>query len=221
MLLSEITQKKIALGMFGISYKENYNHWMGWITNIDWRKTNRKDSLVKLLEDNGNTIDNYFCSYHSELTKELLEDLKPKKYILENFQDPKENTGWIENRHSMVKNTLNLFDSGYDYYILTRFDASFNYDALKICKIEEGINVTSKHGLGDDKELITDYFYIIHSSAIETFRNFINNLNPPKNTLDIAYSHKLHRYENAPRFFFMLDGSYYSHNCPLIQIVRS
>jgi hypothetical protein len=213
--LINIKNQNIAVGLFGISYKKDYNHWMGWKTNPDWRKTNYRNTLHKILKDNNNNIDHFLSTYHHEDEEELLSDFKPKSYILNNF----DSGSWVYNRHCRFKETLNLFDANYDYYIMTRFDLSFIIEELSRCQVEsESINVTSKHGIGADTEVLCDSFYIFDNSMLESFRIFINNL-PPDNQ-DIGYYHKLHRYPNSPKFSYMIDGSYYSHNCPVWKFVR-
>ena len=213
--LIDIRNQNIGIGLFGISYKNDYNHWMGWKTNPDWRKTNYKDSLYKVLTDNGNNVDHFFSTYHHSLEDELLSDFKPKTYLFNNFEEG----SWVPQRHKRFKEVLKLFDINYDYYIITRFDLSFKMDGLKQCNIaSQSINVTSKHGYGDDRELACDYFYMFDRSMLETFRNFIDNL-PPDNG-DLCYYHKLPRYNNSPPFSYMIEGSYYSHNCPAWSLVR-
>jgi hypothetical protein len=213
--LINIKNQNIAVGLFGISYKKDYNHWMGWKTNPDWRKTNYRNTLHKILKDNNNNVDHFLSTYHHEDEEELLSDFKPKSYILNNFDSGSS----VYNRHCRFKETLNLFDANYDYYIMTRFDLSFIIEELSRCQVEsESINVTSKHSLGEDTEVLCDSFYIFDNSMLESFRIFINNL-PPDNQ-DIGYYHKLHRYPNSPKFSYMIDGSYYSHNCPVWKFVR-
>lgn len=213
--LLDIKNQNIAIGLFGISYQNDYNHWMGWKTNPDWRKTNYKNTLYKVLIENDNKIDHFLSTYHNSAENELLSDFKPKAYKLNDFAAG----SWVYYRHCRFKETLYLFDSTYEYYIMTRFDMSFIMDGLSRCKIEnESINVTSKHGYGEDTELSCDYFYIFDKSMLDTFRIFIDNL-PPDNG-DFCYYHKLHRYANCPKFSYMIDGSYYSHNCPVWTLIR-
>lgn len=222
LLFQEISHKKIAIGLYGISYRSNYNHWMGWKTNVDYRSTNYQDSLLKVLRENNNTIDHYFSTYNSELNSNILQTFSPKKYLFNNFQDNTKDKSWVIHRHNRFKETINLFEPGYDYYIVTRFDLSFNENILKDCKVQQDtINVTSKHGIGNDHDLICDYFYIFSCSMLERFRDFINNLQPPEDIMDIGYYHKLHRYPNSPPFSFLMDGVYFSHNCPLWRIIRN
>jgi len=221
MNIKDIVGKKIAVGFFGISYRENYNHWMGWSTNIDWNKTNYKDSLLRLLKESDNEVHHFFSTYHSEKENELLSELKPRDYKFTDFVCNKNNKGWIIDRHNRFKETINLFTEDYDYYIMTRFDLSFNYEKLLECEIKDsGVNVTSKHGIGEDTELICDYFYVFNGCVLKDFQHFINNLPKLEDTTDIGYYHKLHRYENSPKFNYMIDGSYYSHNCPVWKIMR-
>lgn len=220
MKLEDIRNKRIAVGFFGISHKQSYKHWMGWITNIDWRTTNYRESLLRVLLDRNNEVDHYFSTYYNDTSDELINTLKPYACKFSVFNDNKEKDTRVFDRHSRFKETLNLFKDDYDYYIMTRFDLSFNHDNLLGCNIQNSsINITSKHGSGSNKELICDFFYAFDNSMLKTFRKFIDGL-PPDNG-DIGYYHKLHTYKNGPAFSFMIDGIYYSHNCPVWSIIRN
>lgn len=216
----ETKNKKVAVGLFGISRRKQYKHWMGWNTDIDWRKSNYKETILKTLLESNNTVDHYFSTYHSDTEEELLDSLKPIAYKFNDFSCNTIDNSWVIDRHRRFQETIGLFPSDYDYYIMTRFDLWFNPETLPILNFDNsGINVTSKHGCGEDTELSCDYFYIFDNKMLEPFKKFINNLPPPANE-DICYYHKLARYENSPKFCYLLDGYYYSHNCPLWRILR-
>ena len=209
-----IINTNIAIGLFGISYMENYNHWMNWKTNPDWRKTNYKTTLYKTLSDQSNNIDHYFSTYYNPLENDLIAFFNPIKYQLNDFIDKE----WAASRHERFKEVLNFFPDTYEYYIMTRFDLSFDPNVLLNSNIDtSSINVTSRHWYGEE-EVLCDYFYIFHISMLNTFKNFINNI-PPADK-DLCYYHRLHKHNNAPKFSYMIDGIYYSHNCPLWNIIR-
>jgi hypothetical protein len=186
---------------------------MGWKTHINWSNSNYRDTILKTLYSNGNSVDHYMSTYGHEREEELIRDFNPKKYIIKKF----DNSCKSRLRHERFKEVLDLFDENYDYYIMTRFDLEFSMECLRRCEIKQGsINVTSKHGLGEDRELVCDNFYLFERESLLGFRKFIGEL--PK--IDDFYSLRLHRYENSPEFSFLIEGSYYSHNCPLWRIVR-
>lgn len=215
MKFSELKNRSVAVGLFGVSYKESYDHWMGWKTRVDWRRSNYKDTVLSLLLSGGNKVCHYLATYTHELVDELVCDFSPKKKMFGEFGDCENFIG----RHRRFGEVLDLFDEDHDYYIITRFDLCFSMDALSECEIKEGaINVTSKHSAGEDRDMICDNFYVFDRASLEGFKNFIKGLK--ESELSNLYSLVLDRYENSPEFSFLLDGSYYSHNCPLWGIVR-
>lgn len=221
MKFCEIKDKNIAVGMYGISYLPDYKHWMKqWKPSVDWRNSNYNDTLLKILTENKNTIHHYFSTYHSEIEKELLADFHPVNYKFTDYTCNRENGSWALDRHSRLKETLNMFTEGcHDYYILTRFDLYFSCDHLSRCEVKESrLNVTSKHTHGNDTECICDNLYIFDKSVLSPFRSFVETLRPKKG--DFSYYHKMHRLDNCPEISCMIDGSYYSHNCPVWKIKR-
>lgn len=220
MKLCDIKNKRIAVGLFGISYRQSYNHWMSWTTNIDWRRSNYSQTVLRTLKESPNEVDHFMSTYHSDKESEILEHFNPKGYKLNEFECDLKEKSWVKKRHERFLETMELFPEVYDYYLMTRFDMHFSEECLLRCDMkEDSVNVTSKHGVGKDMELICDCFYIFGKDQLEPFRSFLRRLPPPDN-LDICYYHKLHRYENAPKFSFLLEGAYYSHNCPLWRVLR-
>tara|TARA_Y100000004_G_C8950856_1_gene428474 strand:+ start:2403 stop:3071 length:669 start_codon:yes stop_codon:yes gene_type:complete len=221
MILSDIKNKKIAVGLFGISYRQNYQHWMGWNTNIDWRKANTHSALIPFFAEK-NEVDTYITTYHSDLDLDLLRDFSPKSYIFNDFQCNKAEKTWVRDKHLRFKETLWLLNRSkiaYDYYVITRFDFDFRMNYFRNGKFDhEAINVTAQWCVGEDCSFVDDCFFIFHKSMLPSFTRLIESL-PPDNG-DIAYYHKLHKYPNSPKFSFLIDGSYWSHTCPALQVVR-
>ena len=218
MKLCEIKDKRIAIGMYGISYLPEYNHWMNWKCKIDWRNGNYKDTMHDILSKS-NKVDHYLSTYHSDLENELLSDFSPVGYKFTDYTCSKDNKTWVLDKHNRIKEILGLFNDSYDYYIITRFDLDFSYDQLVKCNISNSsINVTSKHGCGKDKELICDSLYIFDNSMFNSFKSLIHDTTPKGN--DHWYYHNLHRQKKCPKISYMIEGSYYSHNSPVWKIKR-
>ena len=223
MRLSAINNKKIALGLFGISYQKNYKHWMGWETNIDWRKANVNTAFIPFIKKKNN-LDVFISTYHSPLEKKLISDFKPKAISFKDFVCNKENEQWVKNRHLMFKQTLDLMEAflsieKYDYFIITRFDIRFNMDYIADGEIDKkSVNVTSKWCIGDDCGFVDDCFYMFNGKIFKTFKKLIFSL--PDDKQDIAYYHKLHQYPLSPNFSFLIQNAYHSHTCPAYHIVR-
>jgi hypothetical protein len=213
--LQNLKNSNIAVGFFGISYLKEYNHWMSWKTNPDWRKSNYKTTLYEILAERNNKIDHYFSTYHHELEQELIDFYRPKNYLFNEFENGKRGIS----RHKRFTETIGLFENNYDYYIMTRFDIYFKYEQLLNCNISNSsINVTSKHGCGNDMNLLCDSFYFFNNSMLDIFKCFLENIEVGEEE-GFAY-HILHRKPNAPDFSYMIEGSYYSHNCPVWTIIR-
>lgn len=212
----EIKNKKIAAGLFGIHYKEGYNHWMGWVTNIDWKTSNYKDTVLKLLNESGNRVDHYFSTYESPKSGDLLLDFTPIKYKFTPFgsNKPTNKTPSVF-RHNRFKETLNLIPEGYDYYLITRFDLKFSPEHLLQAEVnDDAVNVSSRWCSGDKCDDVCDNFYIISNRYFNIFKDFINNI--PEHT---CY-HTINRMDNKPEISFMIEGEYYSHTCPMYQTLR-
>ena len=222
MKLSDIQNKKIAVGLYGISYRQNYQHWMGWVTNIDWRKANVHTELVPFLKEKNN-VQVCINTYHSPFDSELVKDFDSKTYVFKNFKCNKEDKTWVRDKHLRFKETLDLLQyaySDYDYFVITRFDFMFNMDYFKNGNIDdECINVTAKWCVGESCDFIDDCFYIFNRKMFKEFKKLIFSL--PEDRGDIAYYHKLHTYPMSPKFSFLIDGAYWSHTCPALQVVRN
>ena len=166
MKFSDIQNKKIACGLFGISYRSNYKHWMGWNTNIDWRKANTHTKLIPFMREH-NDVDVFFSTYNNEMNESIISDFGPKSYIFNDFVCNNKNKTWVSDKHKRFKETVVLLDEhkdDYDYFVITRFDFNFNMNYFRNGKIDnECINVTAKWCVGDDCKFIDDCFPCINS----------------------------------------------------------
>ena len=213
---SEVKDKKIAVGLFGMSYKENYNHWMGWKTNIDWKVSNYKETVFRLLAESNNKIDHFFSTYDSERNDELLSDFNPIKYKFTPLgaNNPTSKKPAVP-RNRRFRETIDLIPSHYDYYLITRFDLGFSEEYLLQAEIDDNsINVSSIWCAGNECNDVCDNFYIISNNYFTTFKDFVHSI--PEAT---CY-HTIHRMDNSPKFSFMIEGEYYSHTCPMYQSLR-
>tara|TARA_Y100001937_G_C7125438_1_gene334675 strand:+ start:1585 stop:2268 length:684 start_codon:yes stop_codon:yes gene_type:complete len=218
----ECKNKKVALCYFGISYKENYDHWMEtWFNGVDWRESNYKQTLDVYLENSGHDVDVFLSTYNSPLNEELVRDLKPKKTKFNDFveRDPaveSDSRRYSQSfRNYRFKEVLNLVPPNeYDFVILTRFDLMFKEALGTIVVDPEAVNVSSVMCMGENCILVCDNFYIIPSSIHNEFVKFVNEL--PDN----SDSHLWHKEKSSLKFSYMIEGEYCSHNHPIYRINR-
>jgi len=244
----EYKNKKIALCFFGISYKENYDHWMAdWFNGVDWRQNNYRETLFHLLDESNHSVDVFFSTYNSPLNQELLMDLKPKNMVFNDFvahpsdEDIKKYDihpldrmphAFIQ-RNRRFKEVINLVPKDeYDFIIMIRFDLHL-LEQLAIIDVDtQSLNVSSRWCNGehcfDDQgrpQQICDNFYIIPKGVVEDFVNFIESIPD-----DYSYHHlhqdvddknNHHRQStDCPDINFMIEGNYWSHTCPVYGIMR-
>jgi len=235
----EYKNKKIALCFFGISYKENYDHWMNdWFISVDWRQNNYRETLFHLLNESNHSVDVFFSTYNSPLNQELVMDLNPKNMVFNDFithpsdEDVKKYQTTLQThafiqRNRRFKEVINLVPKDeYDFIIMTRFDLHL-LEQLAIINVDtQSLNV-SRWCEGGNCTEICDNFYIIPKGAVEDFVNFIESIPD-----DYSY-HYLHKLEGCPDINYMfdisnrissysnmIDGEHWSHNCPVYRIRR-
>lgn len=211
-------KSKLAFILYGIHYYEQFNHWMGWKVNIDFRKSidNYKSYIYSFFEKYD--IDTFISTYKSNYVNELLETYQPKNYLLNEFIKTKNH---IEQKNDRLLESLDMCLSyekynniKYKYYIITRFDLFFinTFDKLNIVKNK--INLTYKTGCGKNKDLVDDNLYILTEGNLDQFIAICKKI--PKH----IWFHELHKYIEKLDINFMIDGTYYSHESPLYRFVR-
>ncbi len=159
---------KLALGLFGISYVENHEHWFKKDNvRIDFELSveNYKKRIINHFKNLGYEIDIYLSTYKSEKTDKLLEIYKPrKKIILDKFINDR-----FISRNFHFMNCLRMIkNSNVDYkmIIMTRFDLLFNesFDNVDI-NLDKMNLVSELH----HKKKVDDNLYIFSSDKLNSF----------------------------------------------------
>lgn len=205
----------VAVGLFGIHYLENLNHWMGWKTNVDYRKTiiNNKEKIYDTLN-----CTFYSSTYFSPLIGSLINDYKPKLLKLRevNNIESKDIRTSFTNRNSVFIDTLRLIvedkTNDCDFVLLTRYDLEFTSNPLNANVNYNKINFVCMTKWGDNDTLCDDNFYFMSKDIAKSFYRIISRL-PVDNS-----SHEYHKYIKQKNF--LLHGKYYSHEIPIYSIKR-
>ncbi len=205
--------KRVAVGLFGVHYVEILNHWMGWKTNVDYKKT--------LLNNHNMLFDRFDCTfysstYFSEKINELILDYDFKKLKLSKINN--EFLGVHESnsrRNTIFIDTLKLILEDYvhyEYVLLTRYDLNFFDSPFDFNVNYNKINVICKSKSGNISNLIDDNFYFMPMDTFYYFYDSISKL-PLMNT-----SHEYNKVLDGINY--IIDGDYYSHEIPIYNIVR-
>ncbi len=205
---------KVAVGLFGIHYLNELNHWMNWKIKVDY--TEGYEINKKILYD---TVyaDFYSSTYFSEKTNQLLNDYKFKSIKLQHIDNKVETilgNNW-KKRNKRFKETIELiFDSNieYDYVILTRYDIEFFTNPFKLNFDSDKINVTCKLYSGILPYMIDDNFYLLSYSKLNYFYNEVCKIN------ETVWAHEYSEYIN--NFNFLIDGMYDVHTIPMYKFLR-
>jgi len=212
---------KIAVGLFGIHYLEDLNHWaFGEKSHtVDYRKTykNCKNNIYNSLGTNA-SIDYFSATYQSAISQELLRDYNFRKIRFNkvNNSPPIRDEKFLR-RNRIFKKTIELMiDPAYDYdfALITRYDMRMKVDINSLVFDFDKINVFYKAKWnGYSEELIDDNFYYMRYDKLRDFYN--NVLLIPENISSHLWCNYLTNLHMA------IDGSYYSHESPIYHINRS
>lgn len=208
---------RLAVGLFGIHFVEDLNHWANWTTSTDYRKTyqNNRDNIYSCFKDT--TIDYFSATYHSPVVIQLEKDYKfhEVRYFELDSSTPIGNEMFTR-RNQIFKRTIELIldsKSTYDCVLITRYDMLmkkkidielFNYDK---------VNVFYQAKWGSEHDLCDDNFYFMSRSKLEKFYNDVCALS------EEISSHRWSRH--LPDLHYMYPGSYYSHESTLYAICRT
>ena len=170
---------KIAVGLFGIHYCESFNHWMGWVHNIDYSKTieNNKNKIYQYYD-----VDYYTSTYYSNVLDTLITNYNFEAIKLKNISNIKEadiKLNYVK-RNKIFKETLELIIASnkiYDYVILTRYDCMFLQTIDNLNIKNNKINFLCKSKCGNESGFADDNFYIIPYRKLEYFYKIISNIN--------------------------------------------
>ena len=201
---------KLAIGLFGIHYINELNHWMGWRNGVDYRKTytNQSDLIYSKFQ-----TQYYSATYYSDTKNELLSNYNFSNITFKEVDNSSSNP--LIKRNTIFKNTVKLIldnDTDSDLILLTRYDLRFKggFDLFNIDY--DKINFLCGNRSGNDSDLVDDNFYIIPKSLLKYFYETINEAS--ENVSSHLY-HKLFKDYN-----FMINGWYYSHENPFYEITR-
>jgi hypothetical protein len=202
---------KLAVGLFGIHYIDELNHWMGWKNGVDYRRT--YISQHSLIYSKFQTKF-YSATYHSDIDKGiLLSDYNFSTIVFTEIDNSTSNS--LVKRNNIFKNTVKLIldkDEDSDLVLLTRYDLKFK-GGFELFNIDYNkINFLCGNMNGNDSDLVDDNFYIIPKSLLKYFYETINEASE---NLSSHLYHKLFEDYN-----FLINGWYYSHENPFYEIRR-
>ena len=210
-----INDSRVAIGLFGISYKLNYTHWMpDWSTTIDY--TSCCSSVKSLFPKNSFF---YLSTYFSDKLSHIVDTYNPVACYIENdiskleFKNLENN---FQKRNCMFNECLDIISpcDKYDYIILTRFDLLFSLPINTLTIDNAKINFLNRASWGYNTNMVDDNFYIIPANIFPFFRHRIKQSNN-SNT-----AHEYHLLFDQSEYNFMQDGNFYSHEQPFYKIQR-
>ena len=201
---------KIAVGLFGIHHIDNLNHWMGWKNCVDYRETyHNQFNYIYSKHD----VKYYSATYCSDIKAELMDDYKFTSVTFSEIDNTESNP--LVKRNKIFKSTIKLMledKTDWDLAILTRYDLEFKQYFYNLDIQFDKINFLCRAKWGDDNDLVDDNLYCIPKSLLKSFYDTIETIP------DTISSHQYHKwFEN---YHFMTEGSWYSHENPMYNIVR-
>lgn len=211
---------KTAVGIFGIHYVNQLNHWMGWKHGVNFEKTINvfRNQILKNLDPHF-----FISTYKSEKYKNLMTEYRPLKKIIFSKLDnsiPKDfNQNFVRRNSRFLEVMESILDSGekFERIILTRFDLMFrpNMTLSKLDIKNNKINFLNRTGWGDNKNLCDDNFYVFSQKQFEFFYDVVKEIN-----ISIS-SHEYKNYFKQDQINYMQKELYYSHNNPFYYIYRA
>ena len=199
-----------AIGLFGIHYVANLNHWMGWNHTVDYSHC---------LENNQKTVFNHYNSsfysstYFSEKINNLIEDFNFKHLKLKHIVNKKEAN--YRSKNTSVKETVKLIledNINYDVIILMRYDMIFHQDITDLNIDYKKINMLCQNKCGYVHDFCDDSFYLMPLNKLQYFYDTIDKIDINKS------SHEYNRY--IEDINYMVDGQYYSNEYPMYHVLR-
>jgi hypothetical protein len=221
-LTKYFTMKKLAVGLFGIHYVENLNHWMKWKTTVDYsdRYKNNREFLYNDFESAGNCLDFYSATYFSDNINSLIKDYRFKSLSLENIDNQASSdlsTSFVK-RNRIFKKTIKLIldnkSNDYDFVILTRYDMDFKLPIINLNLDYDKINLFYRAKWGDNHNLCDDNFYFMPYSKLQYFYDQISKID------ESICGHEYHLYFKPDDLHYIVDGAYFSHESPIYNLKR-
>lgn len=211
--------KRAAVILFGIHFQEEFKHWMGHPTSIDFRKSveNYRQQIFAHLKDY--EVDVFFSTYGSSLLPELIAAYSPKGCTISEMVNDGKNQVQRRNRRFIEAVELARSyssDRGFDYdlAVITRFDLKY-LRSLGTLKIEPGkLNVSYQSKWGPNADYVDDNLYVVTQGGLSRLSELANRV-----PLKVCY-HELHKHCGDFEVNRIIDGEYYSHESPLYTFVR-
>lgn len=179
--------KRVAIGLFGISYKENYEHWVSqdypkpYIFKIDFRNSihNFFARLVNPITQKGYKVDFFGSTYRTKgFTTSFYKKYYPFKdlYLMSKAESEKyRDITELRNAHYLkVLDMILNSKQNYDFIVLTRWDLYFLQSFSDLNIDYKKINISHKVQVN---EWADDNFYIIPGEYLKKYRNFIEKWN--------------------------------------------
>ena len=201
---------KLAVGLFGIHYIDELNHWMGWQNGVDYRECYH-NQFTHIYHNND--VKYYSSTYHSSISAELMDDYKFNSIIFTDIDNTKENA--IINRNRIFKSTIKLMledAHNYDAAFITRYDLKFKQHLYNLDIDFNKVNFLTGARWGNDMDLVDDNVYVIPKTLLKSFYDTLETI--PDN----ISAHQYHKwFEN---YNLMISGHWFSHENPFYDIVR-
>lgn len=201
--------------MFGIHYQEQLQHWMGWITKVNYKSVLQNNSTHLFSK----FIPTFFsATYFSPMVSELIEDFNFRTLKLKTVNNVGSN---VLEESFRIRNTIFLdtaqliLDSNetYDYVLLTRYDLFFKYSPLTTIDTDK-ITLLCRAKWGTAEDLVDDNFYFMPYSKLKFFCEIVWNI--PVTVSSHTYEH----YFPPTEFSYVVEGKFYSHEIPIYHIQR-
>lgn len=215
------TQKRLAIGFFGMSYNPAYRHWDARqpLIAIDYRKSlaNYADKLFAPFERNGYQIDVFFATNKHDLIVDIARDHGDRFRAYTVFSGQSKNVHHSRNIH--VQNVVQLIHSQqqstnhvYDQVLLTRFDLEFKLTPADLAIDVDKFNISMRC---ERDPLIDDNLYMFPGRYVTPFLKIMfaqvrTNAHCIRPVLESAFK----------AVNFMVPGNYLVGDSPIYKIHR-
>ena len=170
-------KKKIALLLFGLSYKENYKHHSGKKVLINYEESlkNYEKMIFKYYKNLGYEIDTFLATNFNKNINNLLKKYKPKS----NYIRHQEINNNIISRNKYFLTTMKLCKEyaeknkiKYEFVIMTRFDLLFK---IPFNEVKINYNTMNIVSILEHPALICDNFYLFPFSYLDIFLQYVKS----------------------------------------------
>lgn len=203
---------KIAVGLFGMHFSVEYDHWCFGKSTVDYRRVYTNNQEFLWSNTNISSLDFYGSTYDSPVIDQLTQDYKFKSMSIATMETELKSSIYRNQQFRSVLNLIKDVYSDYDWIVITRYDLRFISSPWNTNISSDHVNLLYRAKWGDDSSICDDNFYLIPRAKFQEFFNFIAEL-----PLDIHSHWYNHHYDD---FHYMVDGCYYSHESTVYHIDR-